>query len=80
MSRILTHTFASVAGRYGHDPYGMSNLKTRFPGLYHAARLTKLDPDSEAYNLILTGSVRERNRAADALQEALFSADAVLEG
>ncbi len=79
LSRILTPAFASVAGRYGYDPYGLSHLKTRFPGLYYAPRLAKLSTDSEAYHLILTGCIRERNRVADALEEALRNADAVLE-
>jgi len=79
LSRVLTHAFASVAGRYGHDHYGLSHLKTRFPGLYYAPRLAKLDPDSEAYHLILTGCIRERNRAADALEEALHRLAEVIE-
>ena len=79
LSRVLTHAFASVAGKYGFDPYGMSNLTTRFPALYHAPRLAELNPDSEQYHLILTTSMRERNRAADALGEALRSIDEVIE-
>jgi len=78
LSRILTPAFASVAGRYGQDPYGLSHLKTRFPGLYYAPRLAKLNPESEEYHLILTTCMRERNRAADAIQEALYHMDAVL--
>ncbi|MBI5968548.1 MAG: M20/M25/M40 family metallo-hydrolase [Deltaproteobacteria bacterium] len=77
LSRILTHAFASVAGQYNYDPYGLSHLRTRFPGLYYAPRLAKLDPDSEAYHLLLTQCIRERNRAADALQDALHSIDVV---
>jgi Iap family predicted aminopeptidase len=79
LSRILTHAFASVAGRYAYDPYGLSHLRTRFPGLYYAPRLAKLDPDSEAYHSLLTQCIRERNRAADALQDALRSVDGLLE-
>jgi Iap family predicted aminopeptidase len=71
LSRILTPAFASVAGRYGQDPYGLTNLKTRFPGLYYAPRLSKLDPHSDEYHLILNGCLRDRNRISDALQEAL---------
>jgi hypothetical protein len=73
LSRILTHAFATVAGRYGQDPYGMTNLKTRFPGLYYAPRLSKLDPHSDEYHLFLNGCLRDRNRTSDALQEALRS-------
>jgi hypothetical protein len=71
LSRILTHAFASVAGRYGQDPYGMTNLRTRFPGLYYATRLSALSPDSDEYHLFLSGCRRDRNRISDALQEAL---------
>ena len=71
LSRILTPAFASVAGRYGQDPYGMTNLKTRFPGLYHASQLAILSPDSDEYNLFLNGCLRDRNRVSDSLQEAL---------
>ena len=80
LSRLLIPAFASVAGRYGQDPYGLTNLKTRFPGLYYAPRLAALDRESEAYHLTLTSCTRERNRAADALREALSSLDVVLEG
>lgn len=75
LSRILTHAFASVAGRYGQDPYGMTNLKTRFPGLYYAPQLSKLSPDSDKYHLFINGCLRDRNRVSDALQEALHSVE-----
>jgi hypothetical protein len=71
LSRIISPVFTSVAGRYGYDPYGLTNLKTRFPGLYYAPRLAGLNPDSDEYHLLLTGCLRERNRIADALKEAL---------
>jgi Iap family predicted aminopeptidase len=71
LSRILTHAFASVAGRYGQDPYGMTNLKTRFPGLYYAPQLSKLTRHSDEYQLFLNGCLRDRNRISDAIQEAL---------
>jgi len=74
LSRIITHPFASVAGRYGQDPYGLTHLKTRFPGLYYAPRLAELNRDTDEYHLLLTGCLRERNRIADALQEALRTA------
>jgi Iap family predicted aminopeptidase len=73
LSRILTPAFASVADRYGQDPYGMTNLRTRFPGLYYAPQLAKLSPDSDEYNLFLTGCMRDRNRVSDSLQEGLHN-------
>ena len=71
LSRILIPAFASVAGRYGQDPYGMTNLRTRFPGLYYAPRLAKLSLQSDEYNLLLNGCLRDRNRVSDSLQESL---------
>jgi Iap family predicted aminopeptidase len=78
LSRILTHAFASVAGRYGQDPYGLTNLKTRFPGMYYAPELSKRSPDSDEYHLLLNGCLRDRNRVSDALQEALLSMETEL--
>jgi hypothetical protein len=80
LSRILTHAFASVAGRYGQDPYGLTNLKTRFPGMYYAPELSKRSPDSDEYHLLLNGCLRDRNRVSDALQEALLSMETELSG
>jgi hypothetical protein len=78
LSRILTHVFASVAGRYGQDPYGMTNLRTRFPGLYYAPQLSKLNSLSDEYHLFLNGCLRERNRVSDALQDAIHAVEIVL--
>jgi hypothetical protein len=79
LSRILTPSFASVAGRYGQDPYGLTHLKTRFPALYPAHKLARLDPTSEPYHLLLTYCIRQRNRIADALHEAIRDTAGVLE-
>jgi Iap family predicted aminopeptidase len=80
LSRILTSPLASVAGRYGQDPYGLTSLKNRFPGLYYAPRLSKLSPDSDEYQLVLNGCLRDRNRVSDALHEALQSMETEFSG
>jgi hypothetical protein len=80
LSRILTSPLASVAGRYGQDPYGLTSLKNRFPGLYYAPQLSKLSPDSDEYQLVLNGCLRDRNRVSDALQEALQSMETEFSG
>lgn len=66
ISRVLTPVFASVAGKYGQDPYGLSALKTRVPCLYDLESLPRHDHPNE----LLTGLVRERNRVSDAIAMA----------
>jgi len=78
LSRIVTPAFCSVAGRYGQDPYGLSHLKTRFPGFYYAPRLTGLDKSGDAYNLLFTECMRQRNRVADILSESIRHVDRLL--
>jgi hypothetical protein len=78
LSRTITPAFASVAGRYGQDPYGLTHLKTRFPGLHHASFLSGPDKESEAYCLLLTECMRQRNRIADCLHDSLWHVDHVL--
>lgn len=67
LARKLTAAFASASGRYGQDPYGLSALKTRLPGLYGVQDLSD-HPEPDA---LLTGLLRERNRIADALSDAM---------
>lgn len=79
LSRTITPAFASVAGRYGQDPYGLTHLKSRFPGLYNASFLAGADKESDAHCLLLTEYMRQRNRIADCLNESLWHVDRVLE-
>jgi hypothetical protein len=78
LSRTITPAFASVAGRYGQDPYGLTHLKSRFPGLYHASFLAGPDKESDAHCLLLTECMRQRNRISDCLHESLWHVDHVL--
>lgn len=68
LARLLTPVLSTVAGRYGQDPYGLSALKTRLPGLY----LIESQPSTLADGAVLTTLIRQRNRIADALDQAIF--------
>lgn len=58
----------------------MTNLRTRFPGLFYAPQFAKLSPDSDEYNLLLNSCLRDRNRISDSLQEGLYSMEIELAG
>jgi hypothetical protein len=67
-----------VGGRYGQDSYGLTALSQPLPGLYEVSRLATMSPDEEAYKLLLTRLLRERNRIADALREACWQIENLL--
>lgn len=68
LARLLTPILSTVAGRYGQDPYGLSALKTRLPGLYPI----EVQPSGVADGVVFTTLIRQRNRIADALDQAIF--------
>jgi hypothetical protein len=78
LSRTLTSAASTVAGRYGQDSYGLTALSKPLPGLYEVSRLATLSPDEEAYQLLLTKLLRERNHVADALGEARWHIENLL--
>lgn len=63
VASLLTPVFSTVAGRYGQDPYGLSALKTRLPGLY-PIDAPGMDPGD---GFVQTTLIRHRNRIMDAL-------------
>ncbi|HXF63475.1 MAG TPA: M28 family peptidase [Caldilineaceae bacterium] len=68
LSRRLIPLAYTQAGPFDHDPaWGLPPL----PALADAKRLAALDPDSDEYHFVRTQLVREINRAAFALREAL---------
>lgn len=71
VTRELSHIIWSVAGRYGHDPYGYSFVGKPIPRLY--IPITKLaeSDDGEEAELWRTEFMRERNRFADALGNSI---------
>ena len=70
LSRIVTPVLSTVRGRYDHDTYGLSAQNEPLPGLFDAAVLGSLDPGQDAFKLMATRLVREKNRVSDALMEA----------
>ena len=70
LSRLLVPLMSSAIGKYGHDPYGYTPQTTMIPALYDVARLPKLEAGEERW-MLETRAVRERNRVADALTEAV---------
>lgn len=75
LSRILTRVRAQVADRYDQDTYGLSALHKSVPVLYEMDQLAQLDPDGQDYRLLMTKLVRQRNRVADALSDAIWHID-----
>jgi hypothetical protein len=80
LSRLLIPLLGTVVGRYGHDTYGLSALRSWVPGLAHAAQLGRLDPGSGEHMLWWGKLVRERNRAADTLRAAIGEARDLADG
>jgi hypothetical protein len=78
LSRILTAPIRSVAGRYGQDSYGLSDLTTPVPPLAPLARLMALPPLSEEARLLRTELRRRRNAIADGLSDAAWLVDRTL--
>lgn len=72
LSRRLIPLAYTQIGPFDHDPaWGLPPL----PALADAKRLAALDPDSDEYHFVHTQLVREVNRAAFALREALAVAN-----
>jgi len=75
LARVLTRVRAQVADRYDQDTYGLSALHKSVPVLYEIDQFPKLNREEQTYKLLMTKMVRERNRVADALSEAICSID-----
>ncbi|HWT83228.1 MAG TPA: hypothetical protein VN648_30970, partial [Candidatus Methylomirabilis sp.] len=70
LSRILVPLGGTVAGTYGHDPYGLAAQSTLLPGLYDLPRMNSLPHRSEERELLFRELIRQRNRLADSMREA----------
>lgn len=68
LSRMLVPLASTAKGTYGHDPYGYTPQGSMIPSLYDVPKLPKLE--GEARWVLETKLVRERNRVADALDDA----------
>jgi hypothetical protein len=78
LSRLLTAPMRSVAGRYGQDSYGLSDLTAPIPALLPAARLAALPVSSEEARLLRTELRRRRNALADGLSDAVWTIERTL--
>lgn len=79
LSRILTPVGNTVAGKYGQDSYGLTALTRPLPGLYEVGTLAALDAKGEPHKLLLTRLIRGRNKVADALSDARWLIENLLQ-
>lgn len=70
LSRLLVPMQSTAKGTYGHDPYGYTPQTSMIPSLFDVPRLTDLPAASEERWMLETHLVRQRNRVADALNDA----------
>ena len=70
LSRLVVPLMSSAIGKYGHDPYGFTPQTTMVPALYDLAQLSRLG-DGEQRWMLETKAVRDRNRVADTLADAI---------
>jgi hypothetical protein len=70
LSRIVVPLGGTVAGTYGHDPYGMAAQSTLLPGLYDLPRMNSLPARAEEREMLFREVIRQRNRLADSMREA----------
>jgi hypothetical protein len=70
LSRLVVPLMSSAIGKYGHDPYGYTPQTTMIPGLYDVARLPKLEAGETRW-MLETKAVRDRNKVADTLVDAI---------
>jgi len=69
LSRALVPLASTAKGTYGHDPYGFTPQGTMIPSLYEMPHLGRLPADNEERWMLETKLVRDRNRAADVLDD-----------
>jgi len=72
LSRLLTAPSRSVAGRYGQDSYGLSDLTAPIPALFPLASQPSLPAASEAARCLQTELRRRRNALADGVSDATW--------
>lgn len=77
MSRLLVPLQSTAKGTYGHDTYGYTPQTTMIPCLYDVPRLAGLEDGEERW-MLETKLVRDRNRVADTLSDAIAVIDDTL--
>jgi hypothetical protein len=77
LGRALIPVDYTRSGRFDHD---LAVPTHPLPGLHPAMRLRMLTPGTDEYEFLRTGLLRERNRAASAVQEARRAVEETLGG
>jgi hypothetical protein len=77
VSRLTVPLMSSAIGKYGHDPYGYTPQGTMIPALHDLAHLATLAEGEERW-MLETKAVRDRNRVADTLADAIAIIDDAL--
>jgi len=70
LSRMLVPLQSTAKGTYGHDPYGYTPQTTMIPCLYDVPALAGLEDGEERW-MLETKVIRDRNRVADTLSDAI---------
>ncbi|GMQ75291.1 MAG: hypothetical protein BMS9Abin01_0538 [Gammaproteobacteria bacterium] len=70
LSRVLVPVASTVAGKYAHDPYGLTEQLTMLPSLYGVAEYLSLNGRAER-EMHWVELIRARNQISDALRDAL---------
>ncbi len=70
LSRLLVPMQSTAKGTYGHDSYGYTPQTSMIPSLFDVPQLADLPDQSEERWMLETHLVRQRNRVADALNDA----------
>jgi hypothetical protein len=71
ISRILTPSFETVAGKYMQDPYGYSLLANPIPRIYKAAsKMAEIEEDTPDYYMLYNELIKETNLLNDSVSEA----------
>jgi Iap family predicted aminopeptidase len=78
ISRILNPVNYTLRGKYDQDYYGAEYIKP-IPILRPVEELAKLNPDATEYKTLETKLVRARNQVGDAIEDATWLADYLLE-
>ena len=75
LGRLLIPITCSAKGSYGQDPYSLTAQSTVLPALFELPQLAGAKLDEHQRTMLETQLVRERNRIADTLDEALRQVD-----
>lgn len=78
LSRILVPLQSQVKGPYGQDSYGFTPQATMLPCLYDIAELASTTEGPDRW-MLETRLVRERNRVADGIGDAVATIEETLE-